>query len=32
MVEKEGKKEYNRRTKQRNETNWKEQILHEKFP
>ena len=32
MVEKEGKKEYDRRTKERNESNWKEKKLHGKFP
>ena len=32
MIEKEGKKEYDRRTKERNETNWKEKSLHGKFP
>ena len=32
IVEKEGKKEeYDRRTKERNETNWKEKSLHGKF-
>ena len=32
MVEKEGRKEYARRNKERNETNCKEKILHGKFP
>ena len=32
MVENEGKKEYDRRTKESNEINWKEQSLHIKFP
>ena len=32
MVEKEGKKEYVRRTKERNETNCKEKSLRGKFP
>ena len=32
MMQKEGKKEYNRRSKERNETNWKEKSLLEKFP
>ena len=32
MVEKEGKKEYGRRNKERSKTNWKEKIFHGKFP
>ena len=32
MVEKERKKEYDRKTKERNETNWKEKSFHGKFP
>ena len=32
MMEKEGKKEYDRRTKERNETNWKEKKLIRKVP
>ena len=31
-MEKEGKKEYDRRTKKGNQTNWKERSLHGKFP
>ena len=30
-VEKEGKKKYDRRAKERNETNWKEKSLHGNF-
>ena len=32
MVEKEGEKKYDRRTKERNETNRKEKTLHGMFP
>ena len=32
IMEKEGKKEYDRRTKKGNQTNWKERSLHGKFP
>ena len=32
MMKKEGKKEYDRKTKERNETNWKEKRSHGKFP
>ena len=32
VMEKEGRKESGRRTKKRNETNWKEKNLHGKFP
>ena len=32
MKEKEGKKEYDRTTKERSETNWEERSLHGKFP
>ena len=32
IIQKEGMKEYNKRTKKRNETKWKENILHGKFP
>ena len=32
MVEKERWKEYARRNKQRNKTNWKEKSFHGKFP
>ena len=32
MVEKRGRKEYARRNKERNKTNWNEKSLHEKFP
>ena len=32
MMEKEGKKEYDWRTTEKNETNWKEKSLHGKFP
>ena len=31
MMEKEGKKKYDRRTKERNEINWKKKRLYEKF-
>ena len=31
MMEKEGKKEYDRRTKERNETNWKKKAYMESF-
>ena len=32
MMEKERKKEYGRRTKERSEINWKEKSLHGEFP
>ena len=32
IMEKEGKKEYDRKAKKRNEANWKEKSLHGKFP
>ena len=32
IMEKEGKKECDRRNKERNETNWKEKSLHGNFP
>ena len=32
IMDKEGKKEYDRRTKERHETNWKEKSLHRKLP
>ena len=32
MVDKEGKKEYDRRTKEKDEANWKERSLHGEFP
>ena len=32
MVEKRGRKEYARRNKERNKTNWNEKSLHGKFP
>ena len=31
-VKREGKKKYDRRAKERNETNWKEKSLHGNFP
>ena len=32
IMEKEGKKEYDKSTKETNETDWKEKSLHGKFP